>query len=147
MRRLERSLFYLVIDPDPEGGFIEQPMKMIIRINSIEDETVLRVKVSPLNNPTEIHYWNDCVVSNSNESSIEWTSFVRTSYDWDNSDKKNGKTIYKVDYWWACSAKLNKGKLHMTYYLHSNYFDKQGNIIGTHNNPPDNITLYKDDDW
>lgn len=137
-----------VPDPDPDGDIIDLNMKMFVRIKKRGEDLSVRVKAYPANNPSEISYWNDCDVTSQSTTSINWSSYVRTSYDWNNSDKKNGITIYKVSYWRVCSAQLQRGNLVMTYYLFSRYFDRQENIIGTHSTPTKRITLYQEDeDW
>ena len=77
-----------VPDPEPDGGLIDENMKMFVRIKSHGEDLSVRVKVLPANNPNETKYWNDCEVTSQSTTIINWTSYISTSYDWDDSDKK-----------------------------------------------------------
>lgn len=138
----------LVPDPNPEGDVLEESQKMVLRIKIYGDDATIRVKSIPIKDPSNVKYWSDCIVSYYDGNTIKWSSYNSTSYDWNNSDRKNGKIIYCAEYTWIGSATFSNGCLRFSYYMHSSYKDKNGNEIGTHDTPTKHLTMYKDEgDW
>lgn len=135
-----------VIDPDPDGSFIYEKCKMHIRIKQHGNNMSVRVKTYFVKNPNDIQYWNDCNITSVSENSISFSTFVRDSFDWNSSDRKNGKIINKASYWNICTLSYERGKLVLYEHLYTEYYDKNGAIIGTHSNPISSVSLYQDDD-
>ena len=121
--------------------------KFIVRINKFGDDYGVRVKLIPLDNPSKVKYWNDCKVTYSDNSSIEWKSFIETNYDFD-STYKNGRKVYSADYTWVVSALYSNGRIVLEKFLHVDLKDKNGSIIDKQNTRPEKLSLYKQEsDW
>lgn len=137
-----------VPDPDPDGDIANETFKMYIRVRQHGNNYSVRVKTFPIKETDNIKYWNNCEVTSISEESITFSSFVRDCYDWSNSDRKNGRVIHKTSYWNICTLTYHSVKLVLSQHLHTKYYDKNGTLIGTHNNPSSYISLYQDnDDW
>lgn len=134
-------------DPDPDGDIVNENYKMFVRVKQYGNNYSIRVKTFPIKETDNIKYWNDCEVTAVSEDVISFSSFVRDSYDWSNSDRKNGRVISKTSYWNICTLTYSNNKLILSQHLHTEYYDQNGTLIGTHNNPLSSISLYQDDDW
>lgn len=138
---------YSITFPDPNlDELVDEVRKIIIRIKQYGDDISVRVKNYPVKDPSNVHYWNDCKITNVSENAISFSSFVRDSFDWDSSDRKNGRIINKASYWNICTLSYEKGKLILSEHLYTEYYAKNGDIIGTHNSPISSVSLYQDDD-
>ena len=135
--------------PDSESdGMKDFQSKIVLRITQYGEEYGVRVKNIPIDDPSKVYYWNDCRIIQSDKSEVKWSSHIRTSYDWDSSDRKNGRVIYCADYSWIYSASFYNGRVNLVRYMHTDYKDQNGSLIGTHDNPSEKILLYKqDNDW
>ena len=135
--------------PDSESdGMKDYQHKLIIRINKYDKSYVVRAKNVSIDNPSNVKYWNDCNVYYSDEINIRWNSYMSTSYDWDVSDGKNGQTIYCADYSMICDVTFLNGRINLIRYMHTDYKNRKGEIIGTHDNPIEKFSLYKqEEDW
>ena len=129
----------------PEGGFEDVQFKRIIRIEQYGTDYIVRVKDMPISNPTDVHYWNECYVTYSDDEKIDCSSYVSTDYDWDNT-KKNGKVISSAKYEFIFSLLFKAGRIAYVGHLHTTYMDVNGAVICTHDNPTERIPLYNEDD-
>lgn len=137
----------LIPDSDPEGGFIEQNMKMFIRIKQYGDDVNVRVKSSPANEPRNIKYWPDCEITDATDNSISFTSPAGDTYDWDNY-RKNGRFVNKASYYCVCTINYRNGKIVLSRHFHVDYYDKSNFWIDGNDYGYETITLYQeDDDW
>lgn len=143
----EGTLTTQIPDKDSDG-LTNSQSKIVVRITQYGEEYGVRVKNILVDDPSKVHYWSDCKIIHSGESEVKWSSHINTSYDWDNSDRKNGKVIYCADYSWICTASFSNGRIIYIRHMHTDYKDQNGSIIGTHDNPSENILLYKqENDW
>lgn len=133
--------------PDENSdGLRDYQFKLVVRITKYDDEYGVRVKEIPIDNTSNVRYWNDCKVTYSDESTINWFSYKGSSYDWDTVRK--GRRIDSCDCYWIVSATYSNGKLSITKHLHFDYKDKSGDVIDTHDSPPQRNTLYRqENDW
>ena len=137
-----------VPDPNPDGGIIDEDERMYIRIKQLGNEMSVRVKICPVKEPNNVHYWSDCEITNLTDTSISFTSFIKDDYDWNNSDRKNGRVIEKASYYALCCISYYNGKIVMSYHMHVDYYDKYSALIQGRNFGYETITLYQgDDDW
>lgn len=134
-------------DPDPDGGMIDENVKMYVRIKRYGDDMSVRVKTHPVKDPNNLRYF-DCSITNTTNNSISFTAFVGDDYDWDNTDKKNGRIIYKASYYWVCLITYYSGKMVLSRHFRADYYDKYNSWIDAHDAGYETITLYQeDDDW
>ena len=135
-------------DPDPDGGMIDQHVKMYVRIKQFGEDLSVRVKSYPVDEPNNVKYWSDCEITNTTTSSISFTSYADDSYEWDNTDKKNGRIIYKALYFRECVLDYYSGKIVLSLHFHVDYYDRYNSWIDGHDFGYETITLYQDDeDW
>ena len=135
-------------DPEPDGGMIDQNMKMLIRIKQYGDDMSIRVKTFPVNEPNDIKYWSDCEITNATDNSISFTSSAGDSFDWDNNDRKNGRVINKASYYCMCILDYRNGKIVLSRHFHVDYYDRYNSYIDGRDYGYETISLYQeDDDW
>lgn len=135
-------------DPEPDGGMIDQNMKMLIRIKQYGDDMSIRVKTFPVNEPNDIKYWPDCEITNATDNSISFTSSAGDSFDWDNNDRKNGRVINKASYYCMCILDYRNGKIVLSRHFHVDYYDRYNSYIDGRDYGYETISLYQeDDDW
>ncbi len=132
--------------PNPGGGFVYENFKMIVRVKQYGNNFTVRVKTFPIKETDNIEYWNDCDVTKISEENLSFSSFVSDSFDWTISDRKNGCVISRASYWKICKLTYHNGRLVLTQYLNAKYYDRNGLLIGTHDNPSSSVSLYQDDD-
>ncbi len=135
--------------PDKDSDeLMSSQSKIVVRITQYGEAYGIRVKNIPVDNASKVHYWNDCKIIRAGASEVKWSSFIRTSYDWDGSYRKNGRVIYCADYSWICTAFFSNGRINFVIHMHTDYKDQNGSIIGIHDNPSKSFLLYKqENDW
>lgn len=135
-------------DPDPDGGMIDENVKMYVRIKRYGDDMSVRVKTHPVKDSNNIKYWSDCNITDLTNNSISFTSFVTDSNDWDNNDRINGRVINKASYSVICRLCYQNGKMVMSRHFHVDYFDRNNYWIDGNDYAFETISLYlEEDDW
>lgn len=135
-------------DPDPEGGMIDEQIKMYVRIKQYGDDVSVRVKTHPTKDPGEIKYWSDCNITDYDTGSISFTSSAGDTYDWDDTDRKNGRIISKASYYAICRLNYQNGKIVMYRHFRVDYYDRNDCWIDGRDYAYETISLYQeDDDW
>jgi len=136
---------YSIEDFDSDGRFFNENRKMYIRVQNNGDKMSIRVKTFPTKDPSDVKYWNDCKITRSTDKKITFYSFIFTSDDWSGAEKKNGIVICKANHFVSCVLTYVDGRVLLSQNLYTEYYDCRGELIGTHSNPRETITLYKDD--
>lgn len=125
--------------------------KLHVRIRKYDGDISVRVKYYPRNNPSSIKYWGDGEITSISEDVLTFVSHIGDDYDWDNSDRINGRVIYKSSYDNVCTIRYLGGKIELSYKARATYYDKNNNVIGTEYRPESSYfeyVLYKDgEDW
>lgn len=128
----------------PDGDFQN---KTIVRISKHGDDYDVRVKLFSIDNPSKVKYWNDCIITYCDKSTMKWYSYASTSFDWDNT-YENGEKVYSAIYTWKVSATNINGRITLEKKLHVDYRNKNNSIIGGWDMPSSQITLRKQEsDW
>lgn len=137
--------------PDPNSdGMIEHQYKLVVKITKYDDDFGIRMKSVSIEDPSKIYRrFDNCDVIYHDENTIKWKYYSSTSYDWDSSDRKNGDIIYCAVYTYYYTATYSKGRLTVVDSCHTDYKNRSGRIIGTHDYTiPGSFALYKpENDW
>lgn len=125
--------------------------KIHVRIRDYDGNISVRVKYYPKNNPNSVKYWGDAEISSFTENNISFVSHYGDDYDWDNSDRMNGRVIYRASYDFLCTIRYLGGTIKLSYKSRATYYDRNNNLIGTEYRPESSYfesVLYKDgEDW
>ena len=131
--------------PDPySDGLVAEQFMMLMKIDSHENNYLVRVKSYPVKDKDNVRYWNNCEIISSSANQVYFKAYASTSYDWDGVTHK-GKRVYSADNTWYATATYEGGKIRFVYHLHVVYKDKSGEPIDYHDNPKQTIMMY--DSW
>lgn len=137
--------------PDPNSdGTIEHQYKLVVKITQYDDDYGIRMKSVSIEDPSKVYKrFDNCDVIYYDDNTIKWKYLNSTSYDWDSSDRKNGDVIYCAVYAYYYTATYSKGRLTVVNSCHTDYKNRSGKIIGTHDHTiPEVFNLYKqEDNW
>lgn len=137
--------------PDPNSdGMIEHQYKLLVKITQYDEDFGIRMKSVSIEDPSKIYKrFDNCDVIYHDENVLKWRYGSYTSYDWDSSYRKNGDIIHCAVYTYYYTATYSKGRLVVVDSCHTDYKNRSGRIIDTHDHTiSGGFKLYKPDkDW
>lgn len=143
--------YYDTKEPNENWEMVPVHMKMYVRIKSQGGKLSVRVKNYPMENPSKITYWNNCNITRQTSTSISFSSLINTVNErWNDteSERVNGKVVFKYSVYYDSYAYLEEGTLNLTYHLRYVYYGRDDEVIGYSDGIADNVTLYQEeDDW
>lgn len=120
--------------PDPNSdGTMDYQFKVFVRIKQYDEDFIVRMKFVPQDEHSKGKYFDNSTIIGSSSTSLTWNCGSAKSYDC--GYVVNGQTVYSAEFSYNCSVLFDKGRLLYSYYMHTIYKNKNGNIIGTHDTP------------
>lgn len=111
--------------------------QIYISINKYGERYIVKVKEAYTydDQSSKTYYWNDCTNVTVNGNVISWKSFSHDHDDWGDY-RVNGVVVDRSKSYYKCTAVLDNGILLFSQTVEGIYFDKHGNVIGEHHQPP-----------